>query len=117
MTEQAFKLDFDPENLESLNNKETKDILECELTKTEFADVLTMKPDSLFVEQMFELVDQDNSGSISFREFLDVIVVFAKGKISQTRFTCNDTPCYIPGPSPMNDCKCYMRKRNGFLLS
>ncbi|XP_030832129.1 dual oxidase 1 isoform X2 [Strongylocentrotus purpuratus] len=77
---QAFKLDFDPENLESLNNKETKDILECELTKTEFADVLTMKPDSLFVEQMFELVDQDNSGSISFREFLDVIVVFAKGQ-------------------------------------
>ncbi|XP_063956076.1 dual oxidase 2-like isoform X4 [Lytechinus pictus] len=77
---QAFKLDFDADDLNNLENKETRDILECELTKTEFADVLTMKPDSLFVEQMFELVDQDNSGSISFREFLDVIVVFAKGQ-------------------------------------
>lgn len=78
---QAFKLDFDPDNMESsLNDQETKDILECELSKTEFAEVLTMKPDSLFVEQMFELVDADNSGTLSFREFLDVIVVFAKGK-------------------------------------
>ena len=56
-----------------------KDILECELTKEEFADAMSLKKDSLFVEQMFQLIDQDGNGFISFREFLNMIVIFAKG--------------------------------------
>ena len=56
-----------------------KDILECELTREEFADAMSLKKDSLFVEQMFQLIDQDGNGFISFREFLDMIVIFAKG--------------------------------------
>ena len=55
------------------------DILECELTRSEFADAMSLKPDSLFVEQMFQLIDQDGNGFVSFREFLDMIVIFAKG--------------------------------------
>ena len=77
---QAFKLDVDPDDLEELEANIAKDVLGCELTKTEFAEILSMKPDSLFVEQMFELVDKDRSGTLSFREFLDVIVIFAKGE-------------------------------------
>ena len=56
-----------------------QDILECELTKEEFADAMSLKKESLFIEQMFELIDQDGNGFISFREFLDMIVIFAKG--------------------------------------
>ena len=56
-----------------------RDILECELTRDEFADAMSLKKDSLFVEQMFTLIDQDGNGFISFREFLDMIVIFAKG--------------------------------------
>ena len=56
-----------------------KDILECELTREEFADAMSLKKDSLFVEQMFQLIDQDGNGFVSFREFLDMIVIFAKG--------------------------------------
>ena len=56
-----------------------KDILECELTRAEFADAMSLKPDSLFVDQMFQLIDQDGNGFVSFREFLDMIVIFAKG--------------------------------------
>ena len=56
-----------------------KDILECELTRDEFADAMSLKKDSLFVEQMFQLIDQDGNGFVSFREFLDMIVIFAKG--------------------------------------
>ena len=56
-----------------------KDILECELNREEFADAMSLKKDSLFVEQMFQLIDQDGNGFISFREFLNMIVIFAKG--------------------------------------
>ena len=55
------------------------DILDCELNKEEFADAMSLKKDSLFVEQMFQLIDQDGNGFISFREFLNMIVIFAKG--------------------------------------
>ena len=54
-------------------------ILDCELTRGEFADAMSLKSDSLFVDQMFQLIDQDGNGFISFREFLDMIVIFAKG--------------------------------------
>ena len=58
---------------------EAKEVLSCELSRTEFAEALSLKPKSLFVEQMFDLVDKDRNGYLSFREFLDVIVIFAKG--------------------------------------
>ena len=56
-----------------------RDVLECELTRQEFADAMSLKKDSLFVDQMFQLIDQDGNGFVSFREFLDMIVIFAKG--------------------------------------
>ncbi|XP_035667435.1 dual oxidase 2-like isoform X3 [Branchiostoma floridae] len=76
---QAFKEEKAREDISTYNSKDAKDVLTCELTRAEFAESLSMKPDSLFVEQMFNLVDKDGSGYINFREFLDVIVIFAKG--------------------------------------
>ncbi|XP_035667433.1 dual oxidase 2-like isoform X1 [Branchiostoma floridae] len=75
----AFKEEKAREDISTYNSKDAKDVLTCELTRAEFAESLSMKPDSLFVEQMFNLVDKDGSGYINFREFLDVIVIFAKG--------------------------------------
>ena len=60
-------------------NEIRRDILECELTKAEFAEAMSLKPDSLFINQMFELIDKNKNGFVSFREFLDMFVVFSKG--------------------------------------
>uniref|UniRef100_A0A3P8XH77 NAD(P)H oxidase (H2O2-forming) n=1 Tax=Esox lucius TaxID=8010 RepID=A0A3P8XH77_ESOLU len=59
--------------------RKTRGALETELTATEFADALGLKPDSLFVDSMFTLADKDGNGYLSFQEFLNVIVIFMKG--------------------------------------
>ena len=46
----------------------------------EFADALGMKDTDLFVKKMFSIVDKDNDQRISFQEFLDMIVLFSKGR-------------------------------------
>ena len=40
-----------------------------------------MKSTSLFIENMFNLIDKDNDGFVSFREFMNVIIIFSSGKI------------------------------------
>ncbi|XP_063692372.1 dual oxidase 2-like isoform X2 [Bolinopsis microptera] len=54
-------------------------VLECELTRTEFASALGLRPDQEFVEKVFPLVDKDKNGSISFREFLSFMIVYSSG--------------------------------------
>lgn len=56
-----------------------QEIVDCELTRAEFAEALALKPDSLFVNQMFSLIDRDKNGYISFRELLYTVLLFAKG--------------------------------------
>ena len=53
------------------------------MTQFEFAEALSMRPESTFVQQMFSLIDKDNNGYISFREFLDVMIIFSKGTAEQ----------------------------------
>ena len=68
---------------ERLNVKTAKEVINTELTQFEFADALSMRPDSTFIQQMFALVDKDKNGYISFREFLDMIIIFAKGSADE----------------------------------
>ncbi|XP_072348918.1 dual oxidase 2 [Scyliorhinus torazame] len=60
-------------------SRKMRESLNCELTRAEFADALGLKYDSMFVEQMFSLADKDGNGYLSFREFLDILVIFMKG--------------------------------------
>ena len=80
LLENFFKSVFHEGGISSgVHSENNRAILDCELTRGEFADAMSLKPDSLFVDQMFQLIDQDGNGFISFREFLDMIVIFAKG--------------------------------------
>ncbi|CAG0912911.1 unnamed protein product, partial [Notodromas monacha] len=55
-------------------------VMRTSLSKEEFAGALGMKPSSVFVQKMFNIVDKDGDGRISFQEFLDTVVLFSRGK-------------------------------------
>ncbi|ESO86842.1 hypothetical protein LOTGIDRAFT_235234 [Lottia gigantea] len=78
---EAFKLDYDPafEQNQLDMKTQSKEILEMELSKEEFAEALAVKPDSDFINHFFSLIDADRNGYISFREFLHAVVLFSKG--------------------------------------
>ncbi|XP_072392840.1 dual oxidase [Diabrotica undecimpunctata] len=54
-------------------------VMRTSLTKSEFASALGMKADAVFVTKMFNIVDKDKDGRISFQEFLDTVVLFSRG--------------------------------------
>ncbi|XP_078495922.1 dual oxidase 2 [Ciona intestinalis] len=72
-------INIESEDLDRPKRKTLKDLVKVNITKSEFAEYLKLKEDSLFVEQMFLVADSDEDGTISFREFLDIMVLFTKG--------------------------------------
>uniref|UniRef100_A0A8C4GI45 NAD(P)H oxidase (H2O2-forming) n=1 Tax=Dicentrarchus labrax TaxID=13489 RepID=A0A8C4GI45_DICLA len=83
----------DAGDMSGVSRKKAREVLQCELTASEFADALGLKSDSLFVDSMFTLADKDGNGYLSFQEFLDVIVIFMKGspeEKSKLMFSMND---------------------------
>ena len=68
------------ENEENHQSREQSNIfIDTKISKEEFAEYLKLKPESSFVQQMFSVADVDEDGSVSFREFLDIVVLFTKG--------------------------------------
>ncbi|XP_014272610.1 dual oxidase [Halyomorpha halys] len=55
-------------------------VMRTSLSRAEFANALGMKADDVFVRMMFNIVDKDGDGRISFQEFLDTVVLFSRGK-------------------------------------
>ncbi|KAL4005635.1 hypothetical protein ACER0C_005348 [Sarotherodon galilaeus] len=83
----------DAGDMSGISHKKAREVLQCELTASEFADALGLKSDSLFVDSMFTLADKDGNGYLSFQEFLDVVVIFMKGspeEKSKLMFSMND---------------------------
>ncbi|KAL7042509.1 hypothetical protein ACKWTF_001170 [Chironomus riparius] len=62
------------------NDGEVMTVMRTSLSKSEFAAALGMKPDAMFVRKMFNIVDKDQDGRISFQEFLETVVLFSRGK-------------------------------------
>lgn len=63
----------------NLSAEQINKVQRLQLTRTEFAEALGLKPTSVFVRNMFLLVDTDNSGTVNFHEFLDMFVVMSSG--------------------------------------
>ncbi|XP_069621906.1 dual oxidase 1 isoform X1 [Ranitomeya imitator] len=92
----AQVLHIDQSSIESLtagSSLKVREALKCELSRTEFADSLGLKPHSMFVESMFSLADEDGNGYLSFREFLNILLILMKGspeEKSKLMFTMYD---------------------------
>jgi len=76
---QAFKISHSEDEILKLDSNAAREIIYTELTMSEFAEALSMPAESEFVRKMFALVDKDKNGFISFREFVDMLIIFAKG--------------------------------------
>lgn len=89
-------------DMSGISRKRAREVLQCELTASEFADALGLKSDSLFVDSMFTLADKDGNGYLSFQEFLDVIVIFMKGDSKRLcALTLIGHKLKMPNPKPI----------------
>ncbi|GFS70288.1 dual oxidase [Nephila pilipes] len=82
---EAYALTFglrpgEKRHLEDVGGNDVIMVMRTSLSKREFAEALGMRPESLFVKRMFNCVDKDKDGRISFQEFLDTVVLFSRGK-------------------------------------
>ncbi|XP_071091367.1 dual oxidase 1-like [Haliotis cracherodii] len=80
---QAFKKNARDMNLESLDARDINEIRNVKLTRTEFAEALGLQPNSMFVRNMFLLVDRSRDGFVSFEEFMTMFVTLATGNAEE----------------------------------
>ncbi|XP_026827307.1 dual oxidase 2 isoform X2 [Ooceraea biroi] len=80
---QAFHIAHTEDEILQIDSTVAKEVIYTELTIIEFAEALSMRPDAEFVKKIFNLVDKDRNGFISFREFVDMLVIFLKGSAEE----------------------------------
>ncbi|XP_036145613.1 dual oxidase 2 [Monomorium pharaonis] len=80
---QAFHIAHTEEEILQIDSTVAREVIYTELTIIEFAEALSMSPDAEFVKKIFYLVDKDKNGFISFREFVDMLVIFLKGSAEE----------------------------------
>ena len=71
---------------QALQLEELNKIRKIQLTRTEFAESLGLKPTSVFVRNMFLIVDKDKNGFVGFEEFLDLFQILASGMVKKKQF-------------------------------
>ncbi|KAF2359172.1 hypothetical protein FHG87_010072 [Trinorchestia longiramus] len=64
-----------------LASSSNSNLFSMEITRAELAEQLGTTPDTLFMQQLFRLMDKDKNGFILLKEFWDVMVLFAKGSL------------------------------------
>ncbi|KAK3602519.1 hypothetical protein CHS0354_029336 [Potamilus streckersoni] len=79
---QAFKQSSERVKLK-LDLKLTNDISKIQLTRTEFADALGLRSNSVFLRNMFLMVDRDAKSFVSFHQFMDMYVILARGNAEE----------------------------------
>ncbi|XP_076267162.1 dual oxidase 2-like isoform X1 [Rhynchophorus ferrugineus] len=76
---QTFKINHSRDEMIYVGADLANKVMNMKLTKYEFADALSIHLNNHFLRKIFELVDRDKVGLVSFREFVDLIIMFAEG--------------------------------------
>ncbi|OQV13223.1 Dual oxidase [Hypsibius exemplaris] len=74
---QAFGID--KKERSAVEQKECEDAMNLKLTRVDFAEALAMKPTCVFIEKMFNCIDRQREGRISFQQFLQLIMHLSQG--------------------------------------
>ena len=85
---------------QTLQMEELNKIRNIQLTRTEFAESLGLKPTSIFVRNMFLMVDKDGNGFVGFEEFLDLFQILSSGMVKKKQFN------YVLSFKKYKICKC-----------
>ncbi|KAG8440372.1 hypothetical protein GDO86_006214 [Hymenochirus boettgeri] len=72
-------IDINKEHAGIIHTQKFRDVLNCELSREEFAETLGLNPDAQFVESMFYIADKDQNGYLSFEEFCYILCSLIKG--------------------------------------
>ncbi|OCT87021.1 hypothetical protein XELAEV_18020714mg [Xenopus laevis] len=72
-------IDINKEHAGVMQSQNFKDVLQCELSREEFADSLGLNPNAQFVDSMFSMADKDQNGYLSFEEFCFILCSLIKG--------------------------------------
>ncbi|KAM8973226.1 dual oxidase 1-like [Pelodytes ibericus] len=76
-------LDIEKADAGTLNKKNMKDVLKCEISREELSELLGLDQRAYFVESMFSEADKDHNGYLSFKEFCFILVQLLKGKAEE----------------------------------
>uniref|UniRef100_A0A2C9L3G3 EF-hand domain-containing protein n=1 Tax=Biomphalaria glabrata TaxID=6526 RepID=A0A2C9L3G3_BIOGL len=71
-----------------LNQEQIDEVLSTRLTRTEFADALGLQPQSLFVRNLFLLVDSSGDGFVSFDECKTYFGILSSGQLNIIAHCC-----------------------------
>ena len=78
----ANKKKTDDSGLGDLDAETARKIRDIKLTRSEFAESMGLQPSSMFVRNMFLLVDRTKDGFVSFDEFMNMFLTMANGEIT-----------------------------------
>ena len=62
-------------------------VLSTFLSRADFADALGMDENDVFIQRMFSAVAKRHPDKICFQEFLEMVVLFSKGKCMEQQRT------------------------------
>ncbi|XP_043256112.1 dual oxidase 2-like [Colletes gigas] len=80
---QALHITHTEDEILKIDSAVAREVVYTELTIIEFSEALSMRSDSEFIKKIFNLADKDKNGFISFREFLDMLIIFLNGSAEE----------------------------------
>ncbi|XP_075064232.1 dual oxidase 1-like [Mixophyes fleayi] len=74
-------LDINKADAGALHRQKIAEVLRCELSREEFAELLGLNSNAHFVKSMFSMADKDGNGYLCFKECCFILATLLKGSV------------------------------------